>query len=63
MPNEQITQEDLDLIQYYWKDREHIYSIVEEKKGLFEREYPELIKVINDYIMAKNILDRIINSL
>ena len=60
-----ITDQDIGQVQYFWQKRGNLDSWTEweEKKPFFEVEYPELVRCWNDYKIAEQLLNILIEHL
>ena len=60
-----LTEGDYNMVIYFWQEKGDItrWSSWEEKKPLFEKYHPELIKAMNDWTLAEKMLNLVIDSL
>lgn len=65
MEKREYTQDDLESIQYFYKEKENIerFSCWEEIKESVYRDFPQLEKAINDFKASKKILDLVVEDL
>lgn len=58
-----LKDSDLEMLKYFWESKQDIerYAGFEEIKADLEREFPEIIKAWNDYLMSQRTLDAVIS--
>ena len=63
--SEELTQSDLDMVQYFWKEKGDLtsWSSWEEKKPLFQKYFPELVAAWDSLQTAERTLDAVVDSL
>ena len=60
-----ITEDDIRMVKYFWDEKGDVKRWAEWNEHLadFEKEFPELVKVVQDYDMAKKILNAVIKGI
>ena len=60
-----ITQGDLDSVRYFWKEFSDIerWALWRKKLPELTAEYPLLVKAWNEYLMARQLLDIVVDHL
>ena len=62
---EGLTEQDLDMLKYFWQEKEDLerFTDFEKLKPLLEKEKPEVLKAWNDYKAYKKILDIVMDNI
>lgn len=62
---ERLTEGDLDLLRYFWEGKQDIEHWIdwEAKKHLIEKEFPELMKVWQDYKISGKLMNRVLSDM